>query len=399
MKLFGYVMLATLTAGIVSLLFALLLVEGTLHAPFANWMVQVFEDVFQLDSGRAIDVYRRLFRDNKVLLLAIGFFVMLLLFIFIAVTRITRRFDLVSKGIDQVIQETEAPIELPPELIVMENQLNTAKATLRERRMAALQSEQRKNDLVVYLAHDIKTPLTSVIGYLTLLQEAKDMPEAQRDKYTDIALQKAFRLEELINEFFEITRFNLQDILLEYSTFDLGMLLEQLTDAFYPTLEAKQVTCSVQVEDSLLIHGDGNKLARVFNNVLKNAVTYSYANSVIDIVALRLPDNQVEITFRNQGKVIPPHKLDTIFEKFYRLDESRSSDTGGAGLGLAIAKEIVDKHHGTITVRSNEEATTFSIRLPGAIAAVPQPPAPPPSSGSGSESASPAVPADSPPKA
>lgn len=389
-------MLAALLAVIVSLLIAQVFVDGILQAPFADLTVSIFENAFQLDSGRAISLYHRLFRDNKVLLLAVGFFAMLLLFIFVAITRITRRFDLVSKGIDQVIQESEAPIELPPELIVMENQLNTAKATLRERKMAALQSEQRKNDLVVYLAHDIKTPLTSVIGYLTLLQEAKDMPEAQRDKYTDIALQKAFRLEELINEFFEITRFNLQDILLEYSTFDLGMLLEQLTDAFYPTLEAKQVTCSVQVEDGLLIQGDGNKLARVFNNVLKNAVTYSYANSVIDIVALRLPGNQVEITFRNQGKVIPPHKLTTIFEKFYRLDESRSSDTGGAGLGLAIAKEIVDKHHGTITVRSNEEATTFSIRLPGAITAAPPPPASAPSSGPSSGSAPSVTPADAP---
>jgi len=382
-------MLATLAAGVVSLLLAQVLIDGILQAPFADLTVSIFEKAFQLDSGRAISLYHRLFRDNKTLLLAGGFFVMLLFFIFIAITRVTRRFELVSKGIDQVIQESEAPVELPPELIVMENQLNTAKATLRERKMAALQSEQRKNDLVVYLAHDIKTPLTSVIGYLTLLQEAKDMPSVQRDKYTDIALQKAFRLEDLINEFFEITRFNLQDILLEYSTFDLGMLLEQLTDAFYPTLEAKRVTCALTVEDGLLIHGDGNKLARVFNNVLKNAVTYSHEASTIDIVALRLPGNQVEITFRNRGRVIPPHKLTTIFEKFYRLDESRSSDTGGAGLGLAIAKEIVDKHHGTITARSDEQATTFSIRLPGATST-------PPPEGVGSGAAPPVAPQSSP---
>jgi two-component system sensor histidine kinase VanS len=244
-----------------------------------------------------------------------------------------------------------------------ENKLNQIKNNLEKQKKAALDAEQRKNDLVVYLAHDIKTPLTSVIGYLSLLDEAPDMPPEQKSKYVGITLEKAYRLEELINEFFEITRFNLQTIVLNKEKINLLFMLQQMADEFYPMLAPQGKQISVNVPDGLTLWGDADKLARVFNNILKNAIAYSDENSVIDISAGQ-QDKNIVITFMNQGNPIPQAKLDTIFEKFYRLDSARSTNTGGAGLGLAIAQEIVTAHNGTISVESNPENTTFTVKLP-----------------------------------
>lgn len=221
----------------------------------------------------------------------------------------------------------------------------------------------RKNELVAYLAHDLKTPLTSVIGYISLLKEAPDMPVEQRAKYTGIALEKALRLESLINEFFDITRYNLQQIVLEEETFDLGFLLMQMADEFYPVLEQNGKTISIHADEDLPVAADSAKLARVFNNILKNAVAYSYDNTEIEIYAEKR-ENTIHVSISNFGKTIPKQKLDIIFEKFYRLDDARSTNTGGAGLGLAIAKEIVVAHGGTISVTSEKQITTFTVELP-----------------------------------
>ena len=221
----------------------------------------------------------------------------------------------------------------------------------------------RKNELVAYLAHDLKTPLTSVIGYLSLLKEAPDMPVEQRAKYTGIALEKALRLESLINEFFDITRYNLQEIVLEEETFDLGFLLMQMADEFYPVLEQHGKSISIHADEDLSVAADSAKLARVFNNILKNAVAYSYDNTEIEIYAEKR-ENTIHVSISNFGKTIPKQKLDMIFEKFYRLDDARSTNTGGAGLGLAIAKEIVVAHGGTISVTSEKQITTFTVELP-----------------------------------
>ena len=227
-----------------------------------------------------------------------------------------------------------------------------------------LEKETRKrNDLITYLAHDLKTPLASVIGYLSLLDEVPEMPPAQKAKYIGITLDKAYRLEELINEFFDITRFNLQAIQINLGRANLGFLLQQLGEQFYPILEQQRKKVEIHTPEELWIWADGEKLARVFNNILKNAIAYSYENTVIEIRACHAKD-KVKITFSNLGDPIPQNQLETIFEKFFRLDSSRSTHTGGAGLGLAIAKEIVQAHGGEIYADSGEDRTVFTVMLP-----------------------------------
>ena len=245
---------------------------------------------------------------------------------------------------------------ITPYITEMQKQLSHSK-------LLVLEEVNKKNDLIAYLAHDLKTPLTSVVGYLSLLEEAPDMPAEQKAKYTHIALDKALRLESLINEFFDITRYNLHEIVLNKESIDLGYMLQQMTDEFYPLLQNKNNTIQLDTDEDMIIQADPLKLARVFNNILKNAIAYSYPDSQIRIIAQR-SEGWIRVTFENHGKTIPAEKQKAIFERFYRLDEARSSNTGGAGLGLAIAKEIVERHAGRISVRSKNEITSFLVELP-----------------------------------
>lgn len=256
------------------------------------------------------------------------------------------------------------------ELALVASEAKRASAD-KERRLA--DETARRADLVTYLAHDLKTPLTSVIGYLSLLDEVPDMPEAQRRRYTGVALDKACRLERLVNEFFDITRYNLTHIELERAPVDLAALLVQLADEFYPALAAHGNEARVTVAGArrtteapgapLVIEADAARLARVLGNLLRNAIAYSDEGTPIEIAA-EVAEGVARVTVTDVGATIPSHKLRAIFDKFYRLDESRGSATGGAGLGLAIAREIVELHGGTIGATSEGGVTTFTVELP-----------------------------------
>jgi len=277
-------------------------------------------------------------------------------------SQFAKYFGEISGGLDVLVYDSYGEIKLSPEMLTMERKLNTVKKELESREKEARLAEQRKNEMVMYLAHDIKTPLTSVMGYLSLLDEAPDMPPEQKAKYVNITLDKAYRLEKLVDEFFEITRYNFQTDTLQKEDIDLYYMLTQIIDEFFPLLSEKGQRAVLDAPEYLTVYGDSDKLARVFNNVLKNAAAYSPENSVIDIEA-KISDGTVSVTFRNPGN-IPNDKLSSIFEKFYRLDSSRSTISGGAGLGLAIAREIIVSHGGRIYAESANEYTTFIVELP-----------------------------------
>ncbi len=327
-----------------------------------DFVVSVLQTVLKIDWENAHMIYQQVFRNHTDEIILIAVFVIFGILLSAVLTWFTRRFDSITQGIDLLLED-EGEIILPSELQDIERKLNTVRETLKHRSMEAELAEQRKNDLVMYLAHDIRTPLTSVIGYLSLLDEAPDMPAEQRTKYTHITLNKAYRLEELVNEFFEITRYNRQQIRLEKERIDLYYMLVQMVDEFYPILSTKGNTAVLHAEENLTLCGDPVKLARVFNNILKNAAAYSFPNTEI-VITTRQKDGFVQVAVQNRGPMIPPEKLAAIFEKFYRLDEARTSATGSAGLGLAIAEEIVKAHGGTITAASGKEGTCFTVSLP-----------------------------------
>lgn len=272
--------------------------------------------------------------------------------------------------LDEILQASEAlmnpsnePIQLSGDLESVQNKLNLVRETALRSASQAKEAEQRKNDLIVYLAHDLKTPLTSVIGYLTLLRDEPDISTELRCRYTGIALEKAERLEDLINEFFDITRFNLTALVLEPERMNLSRMLEQITYEFNPILMEKELYWTLDIQPDIEIVADADKLERVFDNLIRNAINYSYAKSEL-ICSMHSDGIQIEIKVQNHGKTIPKDKLNRIFEQFFRLDSSRSASTGGAGLGLAISKEIVELHHGIIKADSENESITFTILLP-----------------------------------
>lgn len=349
----------TVTLGVVSLAFFML------RGYFGEFVVTTISNIFNIDYWTVVDLYQS-FRVIFLFILIFAIFV-------ICFRMCAKRYDaycadVISRSFNLLLRDNYSESDFPAELAAIEDSFNSVKRTLERRTLDAKLSEQRKNDLIVYLAHDLKTPLTSVIGYLTLLRDEKQISEELRGKYLNISLDKAQRLEDLINEFFEITRFNLTDIELQYSNVNLTRLLEQSAYEFQPMLSEKNLTYKLNAAENIMLKCDADKLQRVVDNLLRNAVFYSYENTAIDINVRQL-NGAISISISNRGDTIPPEKLGRLFEQFFRLDSSRGTNKGGAGLGLAIAKKIVELHGGSIQARSEDETVEFTVTVPAAAPA------------------------------
>lgn len=382
-----------------------------------------------------------------------------------------RYFDELAHAVTTLVEDRSHPVVLSPDLAITQNELNAVRAASLANESAAIAAERRKNELVAYLAHDIKTPLTSVIGYLALLDEAPDLPDDARRRYIATASEKAVRLEGLIDEFFEITRYNLQSIPIERAWVGVRLFCEQVAESFYPDAQARGLSLVVRAPDDARFFVDADKLARALGNVVRNAVAYaddgtgiviaaSFAVSAANATAGALaatgasavatttsdaesgasaganananatpnsnaadvsssPTSSAQavptfarpsaydvaygyapavsgaaggatlqgggaspassaasaftptpgagswvLSVTNQGREISPAHLQSIFDKFYREDGARGTGSGGAGLGLAIAKEIIAAHGGTIGAASERGVTTFVVTLP-----------------------------------
>lgn len=280
----------------------------------------------------------------------------------IFIVRLLKYIDEIVAAAKQLTSPAEQEISLRGTLFEIEQELNLSRERALRNSELAKEAEKRKNDLIMYLAHDLKTPLTAVVGYLTLLRDEPELSPGLKAKYTGIALEKALKLEELINEFFEITRFNLTNITLDLHRINLSRMLEQICDEFTPILAQKGLIWETEIPKNIQLLCDPDKLERVFDNLIRNSINYSYENTPIWL-KLQQDGGYVIIVVENRGKAIPKEKLNRIFEQFYRLDSSRNSETGGTGLGLAIAKEIVKLHNGDIRAESEGERIRFIVRL------------------------------------
>ena len=263
----------------------------------------------------------------------------------------------------QMVEQPNKNVILSDDLKEVQDRLNMVRIESLNNQAQAIEANQRKNNLIMYLAHDLKTPLTSVIGYLSLLHDEKDISETTRNHYQDIALDKAYRLEELINEFFDITRFNLSAMEYDNHVIDMDRLVQQVVYEFKPILDEHGLTMETTMENEIFINADGSKISRVLDNILKNAVNYADSDTTITLDGKKLGNSMI-MTISNHGITIDANKLERIFDPFYRADASRASKTGGSGLGLAICKEIIEHYGGTIKADSHDQLFILTITLP-----------------------------------
>lgn len=224
--------------------------------------------------------------------------------------------------------------------------------------------EKSKDELITNVSHDLRTPLTSIIGYLGLIEDKQYRSEEDILKYTHTAYEKAKQMKNLVEDLFEYTKVQQHGAPVNIMKIDLNQLLEQLTASFELEAQHRGIEITSHVEpDPLMLEADPEKLGRVFSNLVANAFKYGNGASYIKIDA-RQRGTEVVVKVSNDGTPIPAESIDHLFERFYRAEASRSRATGGTGLGLAIVKSIVDLHHGTVKAESNEDETSFIVTLP-----------------------------------
>ena len=237
---------------------------------------------------------------------------------------------------------------------------STVESMKEERRI-----EKSKDELITNVSHDIRTPLTSIIGYLGLIENKQYQSEEDLIKFAHIAFVKSNQMKSLVNDLFEYTKVRQADTPLNLMTISLMSLFEQLEASFELEAKEKGMAISTKMPDGdLKLEADPEKFARIFNNLITNALKYGKGGKNIYLSARRMNDDEIEVQVSNDGEPIPHDSLPQVFERFYRVEKSRNQKTGGTGLGLAITQRIVELHHGTIKVESNNHLTTFVMRFP-----------------------------------
>lgn len=225
-------------------------------------------------------------------------------------------------------------------------------------------SEKSKDELITNVSHDLRTPLTSIIGYLGLIEDHQYQSEEDIVKYSHIAYDKAKQMKNLVEDLFEYTKVQQHGAPVNLMTVDLGQLLEQVGASFELEADKKGIAINVSCEPTpLSITADPEKLGRLFSNLVANALKYGHGASYIHLTAKQLGE-KVVITVADDGEKIPAESVKHLFERFYRVESSRNKATGGTGLGLAIVQSIVELHHGSVTVRSDDQETAFVVTLP-----------------------------------
>ncbi|MFT9051094.1 sensor histidine kinase [Liquorilactobacillus nagelii] len=299
--------------------------------------------------------------------------IMVILDVFVVYWRLMRRYR--QMQLQHVIAELHyianghlnhrIPFQLPGEMQRVVTSINALVDSTLNAMKEERQIEHSKDELITNVSHDIRTPLTSIIGYLGLIEDQQYHSQEELLKYTHTAFVKARQMKTLADDLFEYTKVRQSTTPLNLSTIDLKQLLEQLAVSFELESKKKQMVISTDFETGpIKMEADSQKLVRVFNNLITNAFKYGNGGSKLILKARHVSKTQLEVVVANDGQPIPKESLKKLFDRFYRVESSRSKETGGSGLGLAIAQSIVELHHGKIHAESNENWTQFIIELP-----------------------------------
>lgn len=309
---------------------------------------------------------RLIYRIGDVNFFLLLFIPLAVIFFFLLTKPYAAYFDQISKGIHRLADgdfTSQVHINASDEFHIIADDINRAGAQLQKAVERGDFAESSKDQLVLNLAHDIRTPLTSVIGYLDYILNHEDLSVEQTTHYMSIAYTKSRRLEKLIEELFEITRMNYGKMSVDKKTIDLNELLHQLSEEMYPLFEKNRLVSRMSLPPELVIPADGDLLARVFENLLTNAIRYGKDGQFVDINA-KLEAGMAVVQVVNYGHLIPPEELPMLFEMFYTGDRARTYKDNSTGLGLFIARNIVEQHGGRIIADSTVTRTIFEVQLP-----------------------------------
>jgi len=321
---------------------------------------------YLVETGSSLAPLTSLFRMGTIttilyVILGIGVFSLTFLLLQRKSLKYIGKIAVAVQNISEGDLNTEIEVWGDDEFSMIAANLNRMEADIRELMDKERESERTKNELITNVAHDLRTPLTSIIGYLELLSKGVPLPPEMQQKYIEIVYTKAKRLEKLIEDLFGFTKVG--KVSMNVGTVDIVKLLGQLLEEFYPSFADKDLVYElVSNVPAKTVTADGNLLARLFDNLINNAIKYGAEGKKV-LVKIVAEEEIVTVSVTNYGYVIPEDELPLIFNKFYRVEQSRSTTTGGTGLGLAIAKNIVDMHGGTIAVTSDLNGTVFTVKL------------------------------------
>lgn len=358
-------MIRSFRSKMIVLLGVSMLLSGTITYVFYKALQLYYHSLVKFENPlTTIRYFMRNIGDINFFLLI--FIPLSILFFFILTKPYATYFDEISNGIHHLANgdfKSQVHISSNDEFGDIATDINLASEKLQKAVERGDFAESSKDQLVLNLAHDLRTPLTSVLGYLDFILQDEQLPIEQIRHYTTIAFTKSQRLEKLIDELFEITRMSYGMLPIEKKPIDLRELLIQLNEELYPVFEKNHLVARLNVTPHLNIRGDGELLARVFGNLLTNAIRYGNDGQFVDVNGY-LDAKDVVIQVINYGDRIPSEELPHIFDMFYTGDQARTHQGGSTGLGLFIAKNIVVQHSGTVSVQSNLIRTLFEVRLP-----------------------------------
>lgn len=310
---------------------------------------------------RILDTYATLkqFKDSA---LPIVFILGIAGLVFLSLNKFIYYFNELSANVTALYEDRTSPIILSKDLKIMQDELSAIQKESLQNEHLAQQAERRKNELITYIAHDLRTPLTSIMGYVSLLQN-DSLKEEKRKEYVTIIYKQSQKLSNMIDDFFDINCFNLQKIKIKPQHIDLSTLCMQVSEDLYPSASDKQITIEVNAPIHLFCSCDPKQIARALTNIVRNAIAYAafHTDITIEVCANK---QYAEISVKNFGQTISIDNLENIFKKFFREDQARNSQCGGAGLGLAISREIIEAHKGKINVESHDFCTIFTMYLP-----------------------------------
>lgn len=349
------------------------IITGILYSAVIACLIEVFLitnidmlAAYLVESGSSLSAFAEIFRLGTIttilyVVLGIGIFSLTFLLLQRKSLKYIGKIANAVQNIAEGDLNTEIEVLGDDEFSMIAANLNRMEEKIRDLMDKERESERTKNELITNVAHDLRTPLTSIIGYLELLSKGIPLPQEMQKKYIEIVYTKAKRLEKLIEDLFGFTKVGKMSM--NVGTVDIVKLLGQLLEEFYPSFADKNLVYElVSNVPAKTILADGNLLARLFDNLINNAIKYGAEGKKV-LVSVLAEEEIVTISVTNYGYVIPADELPLIFNKFYRVEQSRSTQTGGTGLGLAIAKNIVDMHGGTISVASDLNGTVFTVKL------------------------------------